>query len=148
MMSWSWRIILEGQLHLIFKQSVMNELLDEGYLLYAEPLGSPVNRISWSAYRPDILGLQVTHNTFKLVFVECETAPTKTRVNHKTERIRTSFHFQKRLYESHQLRSLLIIPPLTLNKINCKTIRSFWEIWIINHKGTIIHKIPDKSRLK
>jgi hypothetical protein len=137
---------LEGQLHLIFKQCVMKELLAEGYILYAEPLGSPVKRISWSAYRPDILGLHVTPNTFKLVFVECETAPTKTRVSQKMERIKTSFRFQKRLNESHQLRSLLIIPPLTLNKINCKTIRSFWEIWIINQQGTIIHKIPNKSR--
>jgi hypothetical protein len=126
----------------------MKELLAEGYILYAEPLGSPVKRISWSAYRPDLLGLQVTHNTFKLVFVECETVPTKTRVNQKTERIKASFRFQKRLHESHHLRSLLIIPPLTFNKINCKTIRRFWEIWIINQKGTIIHKIPTKSSFK
>jgi hypothetical protein len=126
----------------------MKELLTEGYILYAEPLASPVKRIAWSAYRPDIFGLHVTQNLFKLVFVECETAPTKTKVNKKTTQIKTTFRFQKRLNELHHLRSLLVIPPLTFNKINSKRIRRFWEVWIINHNGTIVHKIPNTSRCK
>jgi hypothetical protein len=126
----------------------MRELLAEGYILYAEPLASPVKRISWTAYRPDIFGLQITHNSFKLVFVECETAPTQTKISKKTEQVKTAFRFQKRLNEIHHLRSLLVIPPLTFNKINSTTIRRFWEIWIMNHHGMIIHKIPPKLTSK
>ena len=126
----------------------MKELLAEGYLLYAEPLASPVKRISWFAYRPDIFGLQVTRNAFKLVFVECETTPTQTKVSKKTKQIKAAFQFQKRLNELHRLRSLLIIPPLTFHKINNRTIRQFWEIWIINCHGIIIHKIPTQSKTK
>ncbi|MCW4041753.1 MAG: hypothetical protein NWE83_13515, partial [Candidatus Bathyarchaeota archaeon] len=96
---------MESQLHLIFKQCAMKELLAEGYILYAEPLASPVKRITWFAYRPDIFGLHVTQNLFKLVFVECETAPTKTKVSKKTTQIKTTFRFQKRLNELHHLRS-------------------------------------------
>ncbi len=134
---------MESRLHLIFKQRVMKELLAEGYSLYAEPVEPPVKRLSWSAYRPDVLGIQMSDNTFKLVLVECETAPTKIRVSKKTKRIKESLRLQKCLNESHYLRSLLVIPPLTFKKINCKTIRNFWEVWIINRRGTIIHKIPD-----
>lgn len=141
-----WRVALESQLHLIFKRCVMKELLAEGYLLYAEPLASPVKRISWSAYRPDIFGLQMTQTTFKLVFVECETSPTQTKISKKTEQIKTAFRFQKRLNEFHHLRSLLVIPPLTLRKINSTIIRRFWEIWIINRHSAIIHKIPTISK--
>lgn len=126
----------------------MKELLAEGYVLYAEPLASPVKRLSWLAYRPDIFGLQVTHNAFKLIFVECETAPTQTKVSKKTKQIKAAFRFQKRLNELHRLRSLLVIPPLTFHKINNRMIRRFWEIWIINRHGIIIHKIPTQSKTK
>jgi hypothetical protein len=126
----------------------MKELLAEGYNLYAEPLASPVKRLSWSAYRPDIFGLQTTSNAFKLVFVECETAPTQTKISKKTEQVKTACRFQKRLNECHHLQSLLIIPPLTFSKINSTIIRRFWEIWIINHQGIIIHKIPTRPKSK
>ena len=123
-------------------------LLAEGYDLYTEPFASPVKRVSWSAYRPDIFGLQLTSNLFKLVFVECETAPTQTKINKKTKQVKIAFRFQKRLNELHQLRSLLVIPPLTFNKVNSTIIRRFWEIWVINRHGTIIHKIPPKPKSK
>ena len=137
---------MESQLHLIFKRCVMKELLAEGYSLFAEPLASPVKRLSWSAYRPDIFGLLMTPNAFKLVFVECETAPTQTKISKKTEQVKTACRFQKRLNEFYHLRSLLVIPPLTFNKINSTIIRRFWEIWIINRQGTIVHKIPTKPK--
>jgi hypothetical protein len=139
---------LESQLHLTFKRCVMKELLAEGYNLYAEPLVSPVKRLSWSTYRPDIFGLQMTPNAFKLIFVECETAPTQTKISKKTEQVKTALQFQKRLNEFHHLRSLLVIPPLTFNKVNSTIIRRFWEIWVINRQGSIIHKIPPKPKSK
>ena len=139
---------MESQLHLTFKRCVMKELLAEGYNLYAEPSASPVKRLLWSAYRPDMFGFQMTPNAFNLVFVECETAPTQTKISKKTRQIKTAFRFQKRLNEFHHLRSLLVIPPLTFNKVNSTIIRRFWEIWVINRQGTIIHKIPSKPKSK
>jgi hypothetical protein len=135
---------MEGRLHRLFKRVVKKELLEEKYTVYFEPTEPPLVRLWWWSYRPDILGIISNQFVVKVVLVECETAPTSKQIVAKMSKIRQSFSLQKQLHEKHVIRLLLIIPPMTLHRINCSDIRRFWEIWIVNRFGEIAHKIPRK----
>ncbi|MCW3997848.1 MAG: hypothetical protein NWF10_04690 [Candidatus Bathyarchaeota archaeon] len=132
---------MEGQLHKFLKQSVALELQRKNYKLYNEPPESPFSRLWWHSYRPDILGLLSNKSVLQVILVECETKPNQKRVLEKTSQIRSVLSLQKQLYEHHTILPLLVIPPLTLHKVNCLAIRQFWEIWIVNPSGVILHKI-------
>jgi len=140
---------VESDLHGLFKEVIYNELEKEGYIIYVEPSESPLERLRWSYYRPDILGVICKETEFRLVLAECETNPKIRRIKGKASKIRRWLNFQKKLNEKHLLRFLLVIPPGMLHKVNCFEIRRLWEIWIVNHRGKIIHKIPnhEASRL-
>ena len=133
---------MESVLHERFKSVIYNELEKEGYDIYIEPYESPFDRLRWSYYRPDILGVICKDTEFRLVLVECETNPKIKRIKGKMSKIRRWLTFQKRLNEKHVLRLLLIIPPMMLRKVNYFEIRRLWEIWIVNKRGKIIYKIP------
>lgn len=135
---------MEGNLHRLLKQAVRVELKREGFSIYIEPMRSPNRRLFWDSYRPDILGIVSTKTLFKLALVECETHPNTTRIVNKTSKIRRTLFLQKRLFEQYVFLPLLVIPPLTLNRINHYLIRKFWEIWIVNQLGEVIHKILRK----
>lgn len=132
----------ETAFHKLLKRTVMSELLREGYVLYAEPTEAPIERLHWDSFRPDILGINSTKDEIRLVLVECETNPSKTRVLQKTWQMQQTFSLQTRLNERQAIRPLLIIPPLTLHRVNISAIRRFWEMWIISQRGDIIHKLP------
>jgi len=136
---------MEGRLHKLFKVVVKKKLLEENYTVYVEPSKSPLERLWWRSYRPDVLGIISDKSTFKLVLAECETAPNSKRILAKTSKIRQTLTLQKQLNERHIIRPLLIIPPMKFDRINCTAIRRFWEIWIINQRGKITHKIPNKA---
>ena len=133
---------LESNLHYLFKEVMCQSLSEEGYEIYIEPDISPLDRLCWSRYRPDLLGVTYNQTHFFIVLVECETRPSYSNIKRKSSKIRKWFTFQKRLDENHNIRLLLVIPPGNLRRINKGYIRELWEIWIINKKGTIIHKIP------
>jgi hypothetical protein len=76
---------------------------------------------------------------------ECETTPTRKRIMAKASKIKQTLTLQKQLNERHVICPLLIIPPMKLGRINCSAIRRFWEIWIVNRRGIIAHKIPSKA---
>lgn len=97
--------------------------------------------MNWHSYRPDILGILKSEKKLKIVIVECETKPNRNRVLKKTLQIKRVLSLQKQLNEHHFVLPLLAIPALNLHKINFLDIRSFWEIWIINQNGKILHKI-------
>lgn len=133
---------LESELHELFKKVVLTELEREGYRLYIEPLEPPLWRLRWSFYRPDLFGILSKEFESSFVLVECETDPRIKRIKGKLSKIRGSLTIQKKLSErSVLLRLLLIIPSGMLHRVNYSEIRRFWEIWTVNQRGEIIHKI-------
>jgi len=133
---------VEGSFHRFLKQAAFDELQEEGYDLYVEPAEPPLERIAWSLYRPDLLGLASGKTILSLVLVECETNPDTTRMMGKTSKIRRSFTVQRRLGERHLLRLLLVIPPGTLHRVSNRRVRRLWEIWIVDGTGGVTYKIP------
>lgn len=132
---------MESNLHKLLKNIIAKELLRLNYILYFETPTSPVSRLWWTSYRPDIFGVIENEKSMSIILVECETNPTKTRMLKKTIQIKRVLSLQKRLNEKHRILPLLAIPSLTLNRVNCKEIRNFWEVWIITPSAEIKHKL-------
>jgi len=135
---------VETRLHNLLKTVAFSELEKAGYDLFVEPSESPVARLSWSFYRPDILGILSSETEFKLILVECETDPRMGRVRGKGVRIRRYLTFQRRLNETCDTRLLLVVPSGKLRAINALDVRRLWEIWIVNYDGKVVCKIPRK----
>jgi len=133
---------VETRLHNLLKGVVFSELEREGYDLYVEPSESPITRLKWSSYRPDILGILSSKNEFRLILVECETKPRKRSIRLKELKIRSFLKLQKKLNEVCNTRLLLVIPPGNLRAINDSTIRKRWDIWIVSLDSRVAHKIP------
>ena len=129
-------------MHWLLKDAVSDELERGGYELYFEPWESPMKRLSWSFYRPDVFGVSVKEEELKMVFAECETEPNISKVYNKTSKIRRWLSFQKKLCEKHDLCFLLVIPSGKLRRVNTSSVRRLWTIWIMNDHGAIFHKIP------
>lgn len=136
---------MESRLHELLKEAALTELEKEGYYLYVEPSDPPSWRINWSLYRPDVAGTLTNEAEFRFVLVECETNPNIRRIKRKISKIRKSLTVQNRLNEKYLFRLLLVIPAGMLNRVNYSDIRLRWEIWIVNYRGEIIHKIPSKE---
>ena len=132
---------MEGALHKFLKETVADELQRQNYSIYYEPLESPLKRLWWNSYRPDVLAMKSRKSNLDVIFVECETKPNRKRVLRKTEKIKKYISLQKELHENATILPLLIIPPFNLNKIISSQLRQIWEIWIINNVGEIKHKI-------
>ena len=136
---------MEGSFHKFLKDRVADELQKQNHSIYYEPLESPLERLWWDYYRPDLLALKRLSLELKIVLVECETRPNMKRLLKKTEKIQHFLSLQKVLDEKASITPLLVIPPFNLSKIISCRVRQFWEIWIINDVGKILHKI---SRVK
>ena len=136
---------MESRLHELLKEAALTELEKEGYYLYVEPSDPPSWRLNWSLYRPDIAGTLTNEVEFWFVLVECETKPNIRRIRRKISKIRKSLTFQNRLNETYLFRLLLVIPAGMLERVNYSEVRLRWEIWIVNYRGEIIHKIPTKE---
>lgn len=136
----------EGKLHKLHKQTVAQELQKQNYSIHFEPWESPLDLLWWQSYKPDILAIKQTNSNRRIILVECETKPKRTRVLGKTRQIKNNLEVQKQLFENTTILPLLIIPPNNLQKLLFSPIRKFWEIWIINQEGQIKHKIERISR--
>lgn len=136
---------MESRLHELLKEAALTELGREGYYLYVEPSNPHSWRLSWSLYRPDILGTLANEAEFRFVLAECETNPRIRRIKGKISKIKRNLTFQKRLNERSFLRLLLVIPAGMLYRVNNHEVRRLWEIWIVNYRGKIIRKIPRKE---
>jgi len=130
-------------LHQILKKAAASELKKEGYELFFEPAYSPIKRLHWFAYRPDIMGLISEDHELKLAFVECETSPRSRKMNNKTYKIESSMKLQKCLDEGHSFRFLLVIPTGTLSRILCADVHGLWEVWTVNNLAEVVTK-PSK----
>jgi hypothetical protein len=91
------------------KTTISNKLYEEGYKILLEPLYSPLKRLSWIYFRPDILGILERDLKVNVVFAECETNPSVSRVKAKTKKVKEIF-LQKLLGEIHVIRLILAIP--------------------------------------
>jgi len=115
------------------KGVVRLELESEDYRVVEEPLLPPFDWVSWSTYRPDLLGFKGEG----LVVVECETQPNMRRFRSKNY---SSLWFQPSLDREGSLRRILAVPRGKLGAVDLR-LRRGWEIWVIGERGSTL-KIP------
>ena len=72
-----------------------------------EPLWPPVSWVTWSSYRPDLLGYRAQDGEEELVLVECETNPGLKRLEGKND---SSVSFQSRLFGQGSVLRILAVP--------------------------------------
>lgn len=89
---------MEAALHRLYKRVVATELRNEDYTVYVEPADSPVERLWWASYRPDVLGILSTMSLLAVAVAECETVPTRQRILAKTSQLQRTFVLQPQLH--------------------------------------------------
>jgi hypothetical protein len=109
------------------KSMMREELEHESYRLVEEPLFPPSKRISWSTYRPDLLGFRADSKTEEVVIVECETRPSMNRFRSKNY---SSLWFQPSVLRDGRIRRILAVPSGKLHSVDLR-LRSQWEIWVL-----------------
>ena len=115
------------------KVIVRGELEHESYRLLEEPLFPPSRRISWSAYRPDLLGFRSDSKTEEVVIVECETRPSMKRFRSKNY---SSLWFQPSVLRDGTIRRILAVPRGRLHSVDLR-LRNQWEIWVLGSSSPI-----------
>lgn len=117
----------ESTVYRRMKAIVKEELERENYRVLEEPLAPPSGRISWCAYRPDLLGYRLESGEEGLVIVECETHPSMRRFGMKNY---ASLKFQPFLFLNGSVRRILAVPQGKLAAVDVN-LRKEWEIWIL-----------------
>ena len=117
----------ESQIHRSIKSIVKDELEHEHYAVIEEPLFPPGRKVSWSSYRPDLLGYRSMDGKEELVLVECETHPNMRRLSAKRH---GTVWFQPYLYRQGSLRRILAVPQGKLGSVDMR-IRREWEVWVV-----------------
>jgi hypothetical protein len=115
------------------KGIVRGELEQESYRLLEEPLYPPSKRISWSTYRPDLLGFRSDSTTEEVVIVECETHPSMKRFRSKNY---SSLSFQPSVLRDGRIRRILAVPRGRLHSVDLR-LRNQWEIWVLGSSSPI-----------
>ncbi len=123
------------------KAVVRWELEKEGFGVVEEPLFPPANWISWSTYRPDLLGFRAQDMKEEVAIVECETRPSMRRFASKNY---SSLWFQPSVLSVGSLRRILAVPRGKLGAVDLR-LRQGWEIWVIGSDGSP-EKIPSLRR--
>lgn len=117
------------------KSVVREELEKDGFKVVEEPVFPPARWISWSTYRPDLLGFRAQNHREEVAIVECETRPNMRRFASKNY---SSLWFQPSVLSDGSVRRILAVPKGKLGAVDLR-LRSGWEIWVIGGNGT-----PDK----
>ena len=128
---------MESPTHRHMKAVVRGELEKEGFGIVEEPLYPPARWISWSAYRPDLLGFRAKNMREEVAIVECETRPSMRRFASKNF---ASLWFQPSVLSVGSLRRILAVPRGKLGAVDLR-LRNGWEIWVIGEDGPP-EKIP------
>ena len=128
---------MESSTHRHMKQIMREELEGEGLSVVEEPFFPPADWISWSTYRPDLLGFRQRESREELAIVECETRPNMKRFASKNY---SSLWFQPSILKEGSLRRILAVPRGKLASVNLR-LRSGWEIWVIGKSGPT-EKLP------
>jgi len=113
------------------KAVVKEELEKDGFGVVEEPAFPPVDWISWSTYRPDLLGFRAKDMKEEVAIVECETHPSMRRFASKNY---SSLWFQPSVLSSGSLRRILAVPRGKLGSVDLR-LRHGWEIWVIGDDG-------------
>lgn len=115
------------------KEVVRTELEHERYQVVEEPLFPPARWITWSGYRPDLLGYRSDNQTQELVVVECETHPSMHRFLAKNF---SSLSFQPSITRAGSIRRILAVPQGKLHTVDL-SLRRHWDIWLVGHAGSV-----------
>jgi hypothetical protein len=132
--------VAESDLHRSMKSIVKHALEGERYAVVEEPLHPPGEKVSWSSYRPDLLGYRSENGNEELVLVECETHPNMRRLGAKNS---SSVWFQPYLFRRGSVRRILAVPQGKLKKVDMK-IRDRWEIWVVGGSSAL-ERFPVRS---
>jgi hypothetical protein len=119
------------------KAIVRHELEHERYAVIEEPQFPPGGKVTWSSYRPDLLGYRSEDGTEELVLVECETHPSMRHLGAKNF---SSVWFQPSLFWRGSVRRILAVPQGKLRSLDMK-IRDKWEVWVVG-ANTAMEKYP------
>ncbi len=119
--------VAESLMHRAMKGIVRGELERERYAVIEEPLFPPREKVSWSSYRPDLLGYRSEGGNEEIVLVECETRPNMRRLGAKNF---SSVWFQPYLFRSGSVRRILAVPQGRLRCVDMR-IRNMWEVWVV-----------------
>ena len=123
----------ESQVHRSMKAVVRQELEHERYAVVEEPLSPPGEKVTWTSYRPDLLGYKSENGTEELVLVECETHPNMKRLREKKA---SSVSLQPYLFRNGAVRRILAVPQGKLGSVDLR-IRDSWEVWVVGAFATI-----------
>ncbi|MBI3841347.1 MAG: hypothetical protein HY297_05295 [Thaumarchaeota archaeon] len=123
----------ESELHRSMKAIVRKELERESFAIVEEPLYPPGRRVSWTRYRPDLLGYRRVGGGEELVLVECETKPNMRRFGSKNH---STISFQSYLFAPGSVRRILAVPQGTLASVDMK-MRKQWEVWVLGSNQLI-----------
>ncbi len=123
----------ESTMHKDMKRVVRSQLERDSYYLMEEPPSFHRGRLSWSRYRPDLLGYRRAGRKEELVIVECETHPNMQRF--RTKRY-DSLSLQSNLIASASVRRILAVPQGRLKRVDLR-VRESWEVWVVGRRGTL-----------
>ncbi len=121
---------MESSTHRHMKNIVREQLEGEGFKVFEEPLFPPANWISWSTYRPDLMGFRANESEEEVAIVECETRPSMKRFTSKNY---SSLWFQPAILKEGSIRRILAVPAGKLRSLDFGLRRS-WEIWVIGQE--------------
>jgi hypothetical protein len=119
------------------KAVVKSDLEEEHYAVVEEPVFLAGEKVSWSSYRPDLLGYRSEGGAEVLALVECETHPNMKRLAAKNH---LSVSFQPFLFRRGSVRRILAVPQGKLRSVDMR-IRDRWEVWVVGPNSTI-EKFP------
>lgn len=130
----------ESSVHRSMKAIVRHELEQERYSVMEEPPFPPGEKVSWSCYRPDLLGYRAENGAEEIVLVECETHPNMRRLGAKNH---SSVWFQPHLFRRGSIRRILAVPQGRLGSVDMR-IRDRWEVWVVGATSAM-EKFPSFS---
>jgi len=132
--------VAESRVHRSMKSIVKHELEQERYAVVEEPAFPPGDKVSWSSYRPDLLGYRTEDGIEEVVLVECETQPNMRRLGEKNF---STVWFQPYLFRQGSVRRILAVPQGKLRSVDLR-IRGSWEVWVVGGSSAM-EKLPTLS---
>jgi len=125
--------VAESQVHRSMKTVIRQDLERQRYAVVEEPSVPPGEKVTWTSYRPDLLGYRSENGKEELVLVECETHPNMRRLREKNT---SSVSLQPYLFRHGSVRRILAVPRGKLGAVDLR-IRDTWEVWVVGTVSTI-----------
>jgi len=132
------RLGSESELHLRLKEAADEELRRLGYEVAVEPTAPPRRDLSWTGYRPDLFAERVEQDRTCLAVVECETNPSRRRLEGKRSR---DVMLQTRLFQAYSFSFVLVVPERRASTVLDPSVRGCWDIWLVDPSRRGVAKI-------